>query len=67
MATKYKYDKDTDYAALMEQAARRGDNATAAVYEQQRNAKIRGEGMEHVRSSIERAIEFITSRKPDVK
>ena len=45
MATKYKYDKDTDYAALMEQAARRGDNATAAVYEQQRNAKIRGEGM----------------------
>lgn len=45
MATKYKYDKDTDYAALMEQAARRGDNAAAAVYEQQRNAKIRGEGM----------------------
>lgn len=45
MATKYKYDKDTDYAALMEQAAQRGDNAAAAVYEQQRNAKIRGEGM----------------------
>ena len=45
MATKYKYDKDTDYAALMEQAARCGDNAAAAVYEQQRNAKIRGEGM----------------------
>ena len=45
MATKYKYDKDTDYAALMEQAARRDDNAAAAVYEQQRNAKIRGEGM----------------------
>ena len=45
MATKYKYDKDTDYAALMEQAAQRGDNAAAAIYEQQRNAKIRGEGM----------------------
>ena len=45
MATKYKYDKDTDYAALSEQAARRVDNAAAAVYEQQRNAKIRGEGM----------------------
>ena len=45
MATKYKYDKVTDYSALMEQAARRGDNAAAAVYEQQRNAKIRGEGM----------------------
>ncbi len=39
-----KYDKDTDYAALMERAAQRGDNAAAAVYEQQRNAKIRGEG-----------------------
>lgn len=29
MATKYKYDKDTDYAALMERAAQRGDNAAA--------------------------------------
>ena len=45
MATKYKYDKNTDYAALMEQAAQRGDRTAAAVYEQQRNAKIRGEGM----------------------
>ncbi len=45
MATKYKYDKNTDYAALMEQAAQRGDHASAAIYEQQRNAKIRGEGM----------------------
>ena len=48
MATKYKYDKDTDYAALMERAAQRGDNAAAAIYEQQRNAKIRGEGMTDV-------------------
>ena len=33
-----------------------------------RNArKLHSEDMEHVRSSIERAIEFITSRKPDVK
>ena len=31
MATKYKYDKDTDYAALMERAAQRGDNAAAAI------------------------------------
>lgn len=28
-------------------------------------AKLHSEDMEHVRSSIERAIEFITSRKPD--
>ncbi len=45
MATKYKYDKNTDYAALMERAVQRGDNAAAAIYEQQRNAKISGEGM----------------------
>ncbi len=30
-------------------------------------AKLHNEDMEHVRSSIERAIEFITSRKPDEK
>ena len=44
-------DKDTDYAALMERAAQRGDNAAAAIYEQQRNAKIRGEGMTDVTQS----------------
>ena len=32
MATKYKYDKNTDYATLMERAAQRGDNAAAAIY-----------------------------------
>ena len=33
-----------------------------------RNAgKLHSEEMEHVRSSIERAVEFLTSRKPDVK
>ena len=33
-----------------------------------RNAgKLHNEDMEHVRNSIERAIEFLTSRKPDVK
>ena len=33
-----------------------------------RNAgKLHSAEMEHVRTSIERAIEFLTSRKPDVK
>ena len=33
-----------------------------------RNAgKLHNEDMEHVRNSIERAVEFLTSRKPDVK
>ena len=40
MATKYKYDKDTDYAALMERAAQRGDNAAAAIYEQDRKSVV---------------------------
>ena len=35
-----KYDKNTDYKALMEAAAKAGDYASAAKYEQQRNAKI---------------------------
>ena len=45
MATKYK--KDTDYQALIEQAAARGDYQTAAKLEQQRNAKIEGEGLSY--------------------
>ena len=36
MATKYKYDKDIDYTARINEAVRRGDRAAAAVYEQQR-------------------------------
>lgn len=47
MATKYKYDKNTDYQALMDDAARRGDYTSAAIYEQQRNAKITGEGLDY--------------------
>ena len=45
MATKYKYDKDTDYTDLIRQATARGDNMAAAIYEQQRNAKVAGEGL----------------------
>lgn len=47
MATKYKYDKNTDYQALMDDAAQRGDYTSAAIYEQQRNAKITGEGLDY--------------------
>lgn len=42
----YTYDKNVDYAALMNQAAAKGDYQSAAQYEQQRNAKIIGEGMD---------------------
>lgn len=34
-------------------------------YDYRNKGNLHGEGMEHVRSSIERAIEFLTSRKPD--
>lgn len=44
MAT-YGYNKDTDYKKLMDEAVARGDMARAAIYEQQRNEKIAGEGI----------------------
>lgn len=45
------YDKNKDYKALMDEAASRGDYAAAARYEQQRNEKIKGEGMSYKTSS----------------
>lgn len=39
------YDAKTDYMALMQQAAAQGNYKKAAEYEQQRNAKITGEGI----------------------
>lgn len=45
MPKTYTYDKDKDYKQLMDQAAAAGDYASAAQYEQQRNAKIAGEGL----------------------
>lgn len=39
------YNVGTDYAGMTEKAAKNGDYAAAAYYEQQRNKKIAGEGM----------------------
>jgi len=41
----YGYDKNTDYKKLMDEAVKAGDYARAAIYEQQRNEKIAGEGL----------------------
>lgn len=41
------YDSATDYAALMGKAAASGDYTSAARYEKQRNAKIKGEGLDY--------------------
>ncbi|MBP3412411.1 MAG: hypothetical protein J6K89_04060 [Oscillospiraceae bacterium] len=41
----YGYDKKTDYQKLMNEAVKSGDYARAAIYEQQRNEKIKGEGL----------------------
>jgi len=49
MATYYK--KETDYQALIEQAAAKGDYRTAARLEQQRNAKIDGEGLHYQKTN----------------
>ena len=40
----YKYDKNKDYQALINQAVASGDLHSAATYEQQRNTKIQAEG-----------------------
>lgn len=39
------YNVGTDYASMVEKAAKNGDYAAAAYYEQQRNKKIAGEGI----------------------
>lgn len=41
------YDKKTDYQALMDKYASAGDLTTAAQYEQKRNEKIAGEGLNY--------------------
>lgn len=41
------YKKDVDYSDLIDQAVAKGDYKTAAQYEQQRNQKIQGEGMNY--------------------
>lgn len=46
------YDKNTNYKKLMDEAAARGDYATAAAYEKQRNAKIQGEGLGYGQTNL---------------
>lgn len=41
------YDVETDYSELISEAKAAGDLAAAAQYEQQRNAKIQGEGLSY--------------------
>lgn len=47
----YKYDKNKDYSKLMQDAANAGNWEQAAIYEQQRNAKIQGEGLSQYQQS----------------
>lgn len=51
MSAMYGYDPNTDYQALINEAVKNKDFARAAIYEQQRNEKIAGEGMTGVQSS----------------
>ena len=43
----WSYDPNVDYMALMKAADAAGNKALAAIYEQQRNEKIRGQGLEN--------------------
>lgn len=47
----YGYNKDTDYQALINEAVAKNDYARAAIYEQQRNEKIFGEGVTGVQAT----------------
>jgi len=47
MATKYSYNKDIDYMKLIQDAVAAGNYQAAALFEQQRNAKILGEGLDY--------------------
>lgn len=44
------YEKDTDYMALMQADIADGNYAAAAYHEQQRNAKIDGEGLDYAKT-----------------
>lgn len=51
VAQPYSYDNNTDYQELMNAAANAGNYQLAAIYEQQRNEKIRQEGLEYAQSN----------------
>lgn len=46
------YDKGTNYSLLMDEAAKKGDYAAAAQYEQMRNEKIDGTGSSHAKTNL---------------
>lgn len=48
----YGYEKDIDYKTLMENAAKSGDMARAAIFEAQNNERINGEGLPVQQTSL---------------
>ena len=56
------YEKDTDYQALINAAVEAGNMKDAAKYEQQRNAKIAGEGINARLDSIDESIASLDER-----
>ena len=50
-ASPYGYDNAVDYMALINEAVAQGNYQQAAIYEQQRNAKIAGEGLAYEQTS----------------
>ena len=50
-ASQYSYDNDVDYMALINEAVANGNYQQAAIYEQQRNAKIAGQGLAYEQTS----------------
>ena len=50
-ASQYSYDNNVDYMALINEAVANGNYQQAAIYEQQRNAKIAGQGLAYEQTS----------------
>lgn len=62
-----KYNKDTDYTALIEQAKAAGDLPAAAYFEQQRNAKIVGQKLQNQYKTTNTYSQYLNQLTPERK
>ncbi len=61
----YTYDNNVDYSELMQAAVAAGNPQLAAIYEQQRNAKIRGESLQDQYPTTENYAQYLPSAQTD--
>lgn len=61
----YTYDNNVDYSELMQAAVAAGNPQLAAIYEQQRNAKIRGENLQDQYPTTANYAQYLPSAQTD--